>query len=386
MGYLYFASKNKEGGLSSIYQTFNPFGTGDRAVIPEDPNSEIPNQKENNRTILQASLRMEKLTDYAVSGAGFLEIKGKEKEDLNINAIRYVERATGHIYERHLETKEIGKISNTTIPSINEALFGNNVSSVIYRYLSPSSSDKTINTFMATLGGTNGEFLPLNILEMSLSPDKNKFFYIIKNSSGVTGTTGSFLDTKKSQVFNSPFSEWLPQWVTSQNIYLTTKPSYSVTGSIFNLNISNNTTSKIFGGIYGMTTLANKDGTAILYSASTSNGPKLNLFDVKPYLFSDLDTHGLADKCVWSNDNINIYCAVPNTIMGTKYPDSWYQGLVSFDDFFVKINTKTKDKITILNSKNETAVDATNLFLDKDENLLFFINKKDSTLWSLILK
>lgn len=381
IGYLYFKPKDKENVLSSIYKTFNPFGTSSKI----DTTGEIETEENKNQNIdtgrtLISSPRMEKLTDYAVSGASFLEIK---KENSNIEAIRYVEKATGHIYERHLETKEIGKISNTTIPSINEALFGNNGSSIIYRYI---SEEKAINTFTATLGGTNGEFLPLNILEMSLSPDKNKFFYIARNSGGVTGSTGSFSEAKKSIVFNSPFSEWLPQWVTNQNIYLTTKPSYSVTGSVFNLNITNNTLTKLFGGVYGMTTLANKDGTLILYSSSTSNGPKLNLFNVKPYSFFDLDTYGLADKCVWSNDNINIYCAVPNTIVGTKYPDSWYQGLVSFDDFFVKINTQTKEKITILNSKDETIVDATNLFLDKNENLLFFINKKDSTLWSLTLK
>jgi hypothetical protein len=71
--------------------------------------------------------------------------------------------------------------------------------------------------------------------------------------------------------------------------------------------------------------------------------------------------------------------------VGTEYPDYWYQGLVSFTDYFVKINTKTKNIITIANSQNETPVDATNLFFNKDESKLFFINKKDSTLWQLDL-
>jgi len=61
----------------------------------------------------------------------------------------------------------------------------------------------------------------------------------------------------------------------------------------------------------------------------------------------------------------------------------WYQGLVSFSDYFVKIDTNTGDYITIANSVDETPVDAVSLILDKDEENLLFINKKDYTLWGL---
>jgi hypothetical protein len=58
---------------------------------------------------------------------------------------------------------------------------------------------------------------------------------------------------------------------------------------------------------------------------------------------------------------------------------------VSFEDRFVKINTKTNDTVTLANSGNETPIDATQLFLSDKESGLFFINKKDGTLWSLDL-
>ena len=154
---------------------------------------------------------------------------------------------------------------------------------------------------------------------------------------------------------------------------------------MFNLNIANGTLSKILGRVQGLTTLANKDGTSLLYGASLDNGPRLNIFNIKNHTSEDLGKYGLPEKCVWSSDNINVYCAVPNTIVGNQYPDSWYQGVISFDDFFVKINTVTKESATLANSKDEVPVDGTNLFLNKDESKLFFINKKDSTLWSLDL-
>ena len=299
-----------------------------------------------------------------------------------VPSIRYVERMNGHIYKMFLDTKNKEKISNSTIPSIYEAFFDNTAQTVIYRYL---SAEKTISSFMATLGAPKGDFLPQDISDLSTSLDKTKFFYLKENNDGVIGTVGTFGQTKKDIVFNSPFTEWLSQWDINKNIYLTTKPSYSVNGSMFLLNTSNKTTSKVLGGIPGLTTLISPDGSFVLYNSSTDTGPRLGVFNINKHTSIDLNTYGLPEKCTWSSNNINIYCAVPNVITGNQYPDYWYQGLISFDDYFVKIDTTTGEKVTLANSTDETPIDATYLFLNRDEDSLFFINKKDSTLWGMNL-
>jgi len=298
-------------------------------------------------------------------------------------SIRYVERMNGHIYKMFLDTRSKEKISNSTIPAIYEAFFDKTGQTVIYRYL---SNDKTISTYLATLSTANGEFLLQNISDVSTSLEKTKFFYLTKNNNGVTGTLGIFSEPKREIVFTSPFSEWSSQWDNNQKLYLTTKPSYSVNGSMFLLNTTNKTLSKVFGGIPGLTTLINKNSSGVLYSTSTNSGPKLSIFDIEKYTSRDLKTFGLPEKCVWSNDNINVYCAVPNVINESQYPDSWYQGIVSFDDIFIKINVVTGKIENIANSATGTAVDGINLFLDNTESTLFFTNKKDSTLWGLKLR
>lgn len=298
-------------------------------------------------------------------------------------SVRFVEKKNGHIYKMFLDTKVKEKVSNSTIPEIYEVFFNKIGGTVIYRYL---SSDKIINSFIATLGATKGEFLPQNISDLSISKDGTKFFYLTENTNGSSGSIGLFGETKKSPVFNSPFTEWLSQWDNNGRIFLTTKAIYDVPGSIFLLNTSNKTISKIFGGVMGLTTLVSPNGSLLLYSTSTETGPKLGVLDIDKYSTKDLDTYGLPEKCVWGNDSVNIYCAVPNTINGNQYPDLWYQGLVSFNDYFVKINTITKNKITVANSTDETNIDGTNLFLNTKNDVLFFINKKDSTLWSLDIK
>lgn len=298
-------------------------------------------------------------------------------------SIRYVERMNGHMYKMFLDTKNKEKISNSTIPTIYEAYFDNTANTVLYRYL---SEDKTISSFLATLGNPTGEFLPQNISDFSTSLDKTKFFYLTENSNGVSGVIGTFGDTKKDIVFNSPFTEWLSQWDNNQRIFLTTKSSYAVNGTILKLDKTTKTTSKILGGIPGLTTLVNRNGSLVLYSVSTGNGPRLSVFNIKNHTTKDLDKYGLPEKCVWGFDNITVYCSVPNTVTGNQYPDIWYQGLVSFDDFFLRINATTGESETLANSIDETPVDSTYLFLDRLENNLFFTNKKDSTLWSLSLK
>lgn len=387
LGFLFF-KKEKTAPTennSNNPQPFDPFGTGgtnnnnNGGGVNRTPIDWV-------NSISSQPSRFYQITDFAVAGATYLEEEKENKETSETDLIpmlRYIERVTGHIYQMELDTKNIIKISNSTIPGVYEVLIDKLAKTFIYRYL--STDNKSITSFMATLGDSKGGFLPSNIIDISLNPNKDKAFYLVKDSTGVIGFNLSFYNNKKSQVFSSPFTEWLSQWVTDQKIFLTTKPSASVSGSLFSLDINNGVLTKLFGGVNGMTTLANKDGSQVLYGASLETGPKLWLLNVKDHTTRDLNSYGLPEKCIWAKDNIYIYCAVPNTVIGTQYPDFWYQGLISFDDYFVKINTQTAERNTLANSINEVSVDATHLFLDKEEDRLFFINKKDSTLWSFDL-
>ncbi|MDE2030678.1 MAG: hypothetical protein KGI58_00225 [Patescibacteria group bacterium] len=415
--YFYVSKKNTSGTNSGSNNAYQPFLGGNTTPQGGNGNSTSSNNTSGTQTntpidsqVAPQASKFHQITNISVAGAAYLEDTRKVQTTgvalpggltqptsttktttkvaaprvETVPSVRYVERATGYIDEMYLDTKVSGEISNSTIPSIYRAFFGNDANSVIYQYLSPDTGD-TINSFMATLGGSKGEFLPSNVINISLSPDKSKFFYLVKTSSGVNGIVRSFGDTKASQVFSSRYSEWLSQWVTKDKVFLTTKASSAVDGSVFSLNIISGISTKIFGSVKGLTTLANNDGSLILYSTSDSSVPQLKIFNTKNRTTFDLNTPGLAEKCIWSADNINIYCAIPSNIIGGDYPDSWYQGLVSFNDRFAKINSITGDQIDIADSTNEIAVDATKLFLNKDESQLFFINKKDSTLWSLDL-
>ena len=66
------------------------------------------------------------------------------------------------------------------------------------------------------------------------------------------------------------------------------------------------------------------------------------------------------------------------------FPDSWYQGVVSFDDRFILYNLT--DLSTRILNETQTPLDVIDPIVGPEDFYLVFINKKDLTLWSLNLE
>ena len=312
-----------------------------------------------------------------------------------VGAVRYVARATGNIYQTFADVIDERKFSTTIIPKVHEAYFANKGESVIMRYLKEDA--RTIETFVGALpkellGGDTtdnneikGIFLPEPITDVSVSPDTQKIFYLFPSGDGVVGVTADFLGSKKVQIFDSPFTEWLPSWPNVKTIALNTKSSGSALGYLYFLDTSKKAVGKILGDINGLTTLTSPDGKLILYGNGSLS---LNIFHTDTRSSDLLGVRTLAEKCVWAGGNDILYCAVPNSINGALYPDAWYKGEVSFADAIWKIDLKSGTTTMLVNPvlvKGEE-IDGIKLALDESENYLFFVNKKDSFLWELELK
>ena len=141
-----------------------------------------------------------------------------------------------------------------------------------------------------------------------------------------------------------------------------------------------------FGKINGLTTLASPDGKMILYG---NDSLSLNIYHTDTKVSDPVGVRTMPEKCVWGNANDVVYCAAPKSIPLGTYPDSWYQGEVSFNDQIWKIDIKTGNTTMLVDPAtvgNGEEIDGTKLALDAGENYLFFVNKKDSYLWELNLK
>ena len=313
-----------------------------------------------------------------------------------VEALRYVAKATGNIYETFSDKIAEKQFSSTIIPKVYDSYFGNNGGSVVMRYL--KGDDQTIETFTGTLpkeylgadpstvNDIKGSFLPDNIKDISFSPDASKIFYLFNNGNDMIGTTLSFLDNKKVQIFDSPFTEWLSQWPSNNIITFSTKPSANIPGYMYSTDGTGKNLTKVLGDINGLTTLTSPSGKLILYG---DNNLSLNIYHTDTRNSDVLGLKTLPEKCVWGSVSDVIYCAVPKSIDIGQYPDTWYQGEVSFNDQIWKIDVKTGNTTLIIDPATITGgqeIDGTKLALDQGENYLFFVNKKDSFLWELKLK
>lgn len=342
---------------------------------------------------LYSKERFENIPDVVINNE---EQKTKNKKLIApntelVNSIRYVAKENGFIYQSSIDDIQEKNFSGTTVQKVYEAFFADNGNSAIMRYL--KEDRETIATFIGTLPkeilgadtvnteNLKGSFLPENISELTISPDKRNIFYILNTKNGIAGMISDAFGGNSINVFNSAFTEWLVSWPNKDIISLNTKPSYNTKGYMYFLNPINKNLRKILGNINGLTTLANSDGKMVLYTNNTLN---LNMYNTEKKEVTNLSIRTLPEKCVFANSN-NIYCSVPKNITGDEYPDTWYQGIDSFRDDIWKINTIDNTGVKIFEIPEDKDIDGIKLAVDESEKYLFLINKNDNYLWRVDL-
>ena len=127
----------------------------------------------------------------------------------------------------------------------------------------------------------------------------------------------------------------------------------------------------------------------VLFTHNQANRLLLSVFDIDEGEVTDLPLWTLTEKCVWSEKNsVIIYCGASNFIPRGESLDLWYQGITSFSDSVWMIDIETQTVKVLADPVNIAGeeIDLIKPVLSQDENYLFFINKKDSSLWSLRLE
>ncbi|HAT75124.1 MAG TPA: hypothetical protein DCS28_03745, partial [Candidatus Moranbacteria bacterium] len=147
---------------------------------------------------------------------------------------------------------------------------------------------------------------------------------------------------------------------------------------------------EIMKGLFGADYLWNNNGSYVLISHSDAKGGnkiQLSIANSNGGEFKNLNMPTLVSKCVWMKDNKNILCALPGEIpAGAIMPNDYNQEKFRTADTFWKINTTTGEKARVIELEKITAkYDATNLFLNNDESILFFVNKTDGKLYRITL-
>src|SRR3989344_1727398 len=387
-------------------KNFFPFGNSNNGAPTATTTTGIPGINGQNYAIPTAPPRLWQISNEPQSGAVVFNAS-------NTPFVRFVDRATGNIFESSLRLLGLKRISNTTIPKVYEAVWQPNGNALVLRYL--SDDNETIRSVYGKLSSTTplsieggsessaenaGEllrelqtvFLPENITSISVNLPTGAFSYVVESPNKSAVFVTNSLAGNPRQIFESEIRDFSVRWVNDMTIGLMGKPSSATDGQFYFLKVDSGRLERAMSGQRGLTAISNPAGAKIFYSESRNDSFKSNLSGPKTGERTSVPFTSLPDKCVWSNKNAYLYCAVPKSIPFGEYPDYWYQGRVSFSDTFWRIDTSTGatefliDPATVVSTASGdigAEIDAVNLILDLNEEYLVFTNKKDSMLWGL---
>jgi hypothetical protein len=314
--------------------------------------------------------------------------------------VRYIDRGVGHVYEAKSDTGSIVKISNTTIPRVYESYWDKKARAFVARYVKDDA--ESVVNFSAELrplsaSSTSGDgiryevkgrFLAPTIQEIAVSPKADRIFtFVVENGRG-TGYFSGFDESKKTKIFEIPFTQVYIDWPLESTATIGTRPSGGSTGYFYQIGEKGGLLKKILGGIYGLSAKMSADGKKVIYSSARGQNLSTFIYNIADGSTQEAIFKTLADKCVWSKKYpSDVYCAVPTEFPRGTYPDDWYRGAMSFVDQIWRLDTLSGDVELVANlfNQSQSLIDATNLMLDSKENFLIFTNKKDLTLWSLEL-
>lgn len=353
----------------------------DEVLPDEDPSTVLP---EETPGAFEPILRQ--LSKVPVAGA---VLGSKSGEAI----VRYQERGAGNVYEIGANGEGEKRLTNTTIPKVQEAIWSKSGTAVISRYLRENSeiiesfSGRVSQTASGTEGELQGTFLQRGIQDVAISPDGTSLFYLLNENSGASGIRSDLAGNTRTKIWSSPVSEWLAFWPTQNKLYLLSKPSGLASGMLLSLNPQGTESSLVLRDVPGLTALVNPARPEVLYSSSNESGISLVLRSIATGAETTVNTPTLPEKCVWNKGGDRFYCGIPKAIPTGTYPDVWYQGVISFEDEVWSINASGgSERILDVSSESGASMDIVRPQLSADEKFFVFTDKESGFLWSLQMK
>lgn len=320
--------------------------------------------------------RLIQLTREAVVGPA--TARGEEK-------VKYFKRATGHLYEIDQEGRAPEeRLSNLTIAGARDAIWSPNKNHAVVNFLTDSSLKHFALSYLGT--SSQGVFLPNDVTNVAFSQKDERMAYLLPTP--LSGATTLFVASSdgsgQKNIFTTPLSQLNLAWAGDE-IHIAAKGSGLAPSFVERVTL-NGSPRVIARDIEGFDIQWNAQGTFAVISRTSLRGRNLatHIINAKGEIIAQLPFATIGSKCAWSRlEEEAAYCAVPRVLPPATYPDAWWQGVVSFSDDLWRVNAATGETDRLFNERD---FDIVNLFLSEAEDRLFFLDKKDSTLWTLRLE
>lgn len=294
--------------------------------------------------------------------------------------IRYIDRASGNVYAYRFHERTLERISNRTIPGIQEASWLSDGSLAFARFLPSDSSDGRISTYALPANGDGGYTLEQGLQQVLVS-GTSTVFTLLSGANGSVGTAARPDGTNSRTVFSSTLAN-ITAHLSNGPYMVHTKASSQLDGYGFTVS-STGALTRVVGPFRGLSILPSPSGKLVLFSYVQDRTLRLSVLDLDTNTATALPLATLTEKCAWTPDSRAIYCGIPRTYVGTL-PDDWYQGAVSFTDRLWRIDMQGRFATLVVDplSAGDASIDMIGLTLDGNADVLTFKNKADGSLWA----
>ncbi len=378
-GYFYFslqrtASTSTPNSFNNFFSALFPFGQGTSQV-------KTPGGTTNTPEAAKVLTRLRKVSDRPTAGMWF----AAQTSSTTPPHIRFMERATGHVFDTPADSYSEVRISNTTLPLIQDI---QKITDTLFVVRTIPDSEHPQN-FLAQLNATTSEqtvtTLQLGAFKRVAVGSETNVLTVSETGAGSEIQSLNPKDASTRALLLSPIRSWVPL-AGGNRAFLETAPSSGALGFLYEVKAGALT--KILGDVPGLLALPSPTGRYILYSSSLSGRTSLFLLDTKTGTLYPSPIGALALKCAWvSEEAPTVFCATSAGLQNATLPDDWLLGNVAFNDsaWLIRPLQGTAHSLGKLEEIAGTPIDVQSPTISPNGVYALFINKNDLSLWSLNL-
>lgn len=347
----------------------------------EQKEQEILAAQSQNREDLEgvAELTVRKILDQKASHATLNQQKDR---------ILFFDEEVGEFFQADLNGDGSDQITTAGFTDLVDTKWAQNKqAAVLYfgstdlarRLISFNFSDQTFND----LGN--------NVTEAALSPDASEIVYLFEDrESNISNISSAAADGSKWKILQPYSADSIDlRWTNPFRFFVGEVPTSYDQTSLGSLSVSGDDAQTLVADAFGLTYKVSPDGNTILYTIGSSRSDEVYLYvtDINGSFHTDLEIATMADKCAFAEDNVTVYCGVPQRgNLDFVVPDDYLEGNMVTNDSFYRINTQTGDKERLGGaSEFGTVYDVFEPFVADSGRTVYFTRKQDGNLYALLI-
>lgn len=254
------------------------------------------------------------------------------------------------------------------------------------------SSDEGVNERLFTFSFSDQSFNDLGdrVVEAAISPNGNQIVYLFVNDDeDISNISMAELDGSKWKVLQ-PFhrDNAVLDWTNPFRFLISEEPTSYKSTVLKSLGVTGDDGRTLVADGFGVSYVVSPNGQNVLYTVGSSRSNELFLYatDIEGNFHKDLEISTLAEKCAFAEDNITVYCGVPQRgNLDFVLPDDYLEGRMVTDDSFYRINIETGSKERLAGAAElGTIYDVYKPFISPSGRTMYFTRKQDGHMYALI--